>query len=163
VVVDVPGAGQTGYHLAKPTASVKRKAMGDAAGQSNFPGASPNATPRRAAAVKSARCVSPAAATCACSSERSVDGIKSWLVAEVRKTGSAAVLGIAVGLQLPWSLDAVEGGRVAVKYLLSEVAGPSGGRSKCQYSLRVMQGEDRGLAPNHGVPVVTQATTVSGN
>jgi len=163
VVADVPGAGQTGYHLAKPTGGVKRKAMGDATGQTNLPGASRNAKPRRAAAVKSARCVSPTAATCACSSERSVDGSKSWLVAEVRKTGSAAVLGIAVGFQLPWSLDAVEGGRVAIKYLLSEVAVPSGGLSKRQYSLRVTQGEDRVLAPNHGVPVVTQATTVSGN
>jgi len=163
VVVDFPGAGQTGYHLAEPTAGVKRKAMRDAAGNFNLPGASRNATPRHAAAVKSARCVSPAAATCACSSERSVDVSKSWRAAEVRKMGSAAVLGIAVEFQLPWSLDAVEGGRVAVKYLLSEVAVPSGGHSKWQYSLRVMQGEDGVLAPNHCVPVVTQATTVSGN
>ena len=162
-IVGVRGADPTGGHLATMTGSVKRKAMGADAGRSNLPGASSTAKQRRVAPVKSARCTTPAVATCACSPERLAGGGQSWLVAEVRRTGNAAVLGMAVGLQLPWSLDGVEGGRVAIKYLLSEVAVARGGRSKRQYSLRVMQGENSVTIPMNGVSVVTQATTVSGN
>jgi len=157
--VVTPGTDSTGGHVS----GLKRKAAGGAAGLSNLPSASPTSKPRRVAAVRSARCTVPTAAMCACSSSRSVGGGQSWLVAEVRKTGSAAVLGVAVGLQLPWSLDAVEGGRVPIKYLLSEVAVALGGRSKRQYSLRVMQGDDRVPISNTGFSVVTQATNVSGN
>ena len=81
-VVVIPGTDPTGGHLS----GVKRKAAGGAAGQSNLPGASPTAKPRRVAVVKSARCTVPTAAMCACSPSRSVGGGQSWLVAEIRKT-----------------------------------------------------------------------------
>jgi len=162
-IVGVPGADPTGGLLATMTGSVKCKAMGADAGRSNLPGASSTAKQRRVAPVKTARCTTPAMAICPCCPERLAGGGQSWLVAEVRRTGNVAVLGMAVGLQLPWSLDGVEGGRVAIEYLLSEVAVARGGRSKRQYSLRVMQGYDIVITPMNGVSVVTQATTVSGN
>jgi len=161
--VGVPGSDIFGGNFATTTGSVKHKAVGSDAGRSNLPGASLTAKPRRAAPVKSARCTPPAVETCACFSNRLAGSGQSWLVAEVSKTGNAAVHGMAVGLQVPWSLDGVEGGRVAIRYLLSEVAVARGGRSKRQYSLRVMQGEDGVIIPMNGVSAVTQATADSGN
>jgi len=110
--------------------------------RNNLPSLSRASKARKTAAVKTARSTPPVPPSCTCSAERRVGPNSSCLVVEVRRRGRKELIGIGVGLQLPWTLNTIDGRRLAVRYTLTEVPQFTIGEGEClrrQYSLRMME------------------------
>jgi len=110
--------------------------------RNSLPSPSRASKARKTAAVKTARSKPPVPPSCTCSAERRVGPNSSWLVVEIRRRGRKELVGIGVGVQLPWTLDTIDGRRLAVRYTLTEVPQFTIGEDECsrrQYSLRVME------------------------
>lgn len=100
---------------------------------------------------------------CLCGSAGAASGGATWIIAEVRRLGGDALLGMAIGVQLSWATDMVVGGRLDLSYCLRRVALLSDG-SVHQYVLNVDETHERtsNLATD-ARSVVSQLPTVQAN
>jgi len=166
VVVKAAGAStpsSAGRHSVASTIGTKRKSTDGALGRPHQARSLSKGNDKRGAAVKQARTKAPAPPSCACSADRLVKAGPSWIVAEVRVRGSSNLSGMAVGLQLPWALDSMDTGRLAINFTLSAVASASERRGRRQYELRVLETNKRSVVDPSGPTSVTQTSSLSVN
>jgi len=156
-----PGDMAGGEPSASSAGFKRKRSGGSPSGRCNLPKTSTLGN-QRIAAVKHARTKAPAKA-CRCSTVPTVVADPSWLVMEVRRTGSSTLLGVAVGIQLPWTLDVVDTARLPINYTLYEVASSNPASGRRQYSLFIQQSDVSAISVQGDFPVVTQSSAVPGN
>lgn len=100
--------------------------------------------------------------TCDCASAGSLSGGGSWMVCEVRRSDNSAFLGMAVGVQLPWATDVMNGGRLDIGYTLRSVV-PFGKGTSLQYVLNIDETPERSAAPSDTRTTVSQLPSVHAN
>lgn len=97
--------------------------------------------------------------SCDCTLAASSSGGGSWIVCEVRRSRDSAFLGMAVGVQLSWATDLMNGGRLDIGYSLRSVV-PVGRSSSLQYVLNIDETRERSVTPSDTRTTVSQLPSV---